>query len=214
MVAYSPVATDAAGAPRPDDELVWRVRAGETQLFATLVERHKRQVHALAYRMLGSSADAEDAAQETFVRAYTRLATYNPDGRFSSWLLAIASHWCIDCLRARGRRGTTVALGRVPESDRFISQYDGPEDSALRSAGRDEMHALLAQLPPQYRLVLTLRYYHELSYNEIAVTLGAPVSTVRMRLFRARAMLQQIVGRATPRAELPAPRLVSTASPA
>lgn len=195
MVAYSHEKDGAAGAAWPDDELVWRVRAGETQAFATLVERHKRQVHALAYRMLGSAADAEDAAQETFVRAYTRLATYNPDGRFSSWLLAIASHWCIDCLRARGRRGTTVALGRVPESDRFISQYDGPEDSALRSAGRDEMHAFLAQLPPQYRLVLTLRYYHELSYNEIAETLGAPVSTVRMRLFRARAMLQQIVAR-------------------
>lgn len=214
MVAYAPAVVDPVMISSPDDDLVWRVRAGETQAFATLVERHKRQVHALAYRMLGSAADAEDAAQETFVRAYTRLATYNPDGRFSSWLLAIASHWCIDCLRARGRRGTTVALGRVPESDRFISQYDGPEDSALRSAGRDEMHALLAQLPPQYRLVLTLRYYHELSYNEIAAALGTPVSTVRMRLFRARATLQQIVAKDEPRLEAPFARLAGASRPA
>lgn len=178
-----------------DDDLVWRVRTGDQEAFAALVERHKRQIHALAYRMLGNTADAEDAAQETFVRAYTRLETYQPDGRFGSWLLAIASHWCIDCLRARGRRAPTVTLGAVIESERFITQLDSPEELALRWAGFTEMQALLARLPASYRLVLTLRYYHDLSYSEIAAALGEPVSTVRMRLFRARAMLQRLVGR-------------------
>jgi len=179
-----------------DDELVTRVRAGEQEAFAVLVERHKRTVYNLGYRLLGNSHDADDAAQETFLRAYTRLATYAPDGRFGAWLAAICSHWCIDTMRARGRRVQTVALGRVPESDRFISQLEGPEDWALMRAGRDEVQGWLDALPPQYRTVLTLRYFQDLSYIEIAEVLGEPVSTVRMRLFRGRNLLCKIVERA------------------
>ena len=179
-----------------DDELMSRVRVGDQEAFAMLVERYKRQVYNLAYRLLGNPNDAEDAAQETFVRAYTRLATYEPDGRFGAWLSAICSHWCIDTMRARRRRVQTVALGKVPESDRFISQVDGPEDVALVADSRDEVQRWLESLPPQYRTVLTLRYFQDLSYAEIADVLDEPVSTVRMRLFRARAMLQQVVERA------------------
>ena len=179
-----------------DDELISRVRVGDQEAFATLVERYKRPVYNLAYRLLGNPNDAEDAAQETFVRAYTRLATYEPDGRFGAWLSAICSHWCIDTMRARRRRVQTVALGKVPESDRFISQVDGPEDVALVADSRDEVQRWLEALPPQYRTVLTLRYFQDLSYAEIADVLDEPVSTVRMRLFRARAMLQQVVERA------------------
>jgi RNA polymerase sigma-70 factor (ECF subfamily) len=180
---------------RTDDELVARVREGDHEAFAALVDRHKRQVYGLAYRMLGDRSDAEDAAQEAFVRAYTRLATYQPDGRFGAWLLAIASHRCIDLLRSRGRRTPTVALGKVAESDRFISQIDEPEELAIRAAVGDDVRRWLATLPPAYRLVLTLRYFHELSYSEIAATLGEPVSTVRMRLFRARGMIQAMAAR-------------------
>jgi RNA polymerase sigma-70 factor (ECF subfamily) len=179
-----------------DDELISRVRVGDQEAFATLVERYKRPVYNLAYRLLGNPNDAEDAAQETFVRAYTRLATYEPDGRFGAWLSAICSHWCIDTMRARRRRVQTVALGKVPESDRFISQVDGPEDVALVADSRDEVQRWLDALPPQYRTVLSLRYFQDLSYAEIADVLDEPVSTVRMRLFRARGMLQQVVARA------------------
>src|SRR6478672_8422293 len=122
----NPVAQFAAAST--DDELIARVRMGDQEAFATLIERYKRSVYNTAYRLLGNPNDAEDAAQETFVRAYTRLATYAPDGRFGAWLAAICSHWCIDTMRARGRRVQTVALGRVPESDRFISQMEGPEE--------------------------------------------------------------------------------------
>jgi RNA polymerase sigma factor (sigma-70 family) len=87
----------------------------------------------------------------------------------------------------------TVALGRVPECDRFVSRVDGPEELALWRAGSDEMQAWLAALPTSYRAVLVLRYYQELSYAEIAETLDEPVSTVRMRLFRARNQLSKIV---------------------
>ena len=98
-----------------DDELVARVRGGDQEAFALLVERHKRAIYNLAYRLLGTSQDADDAAQETFMRAYTRLTTYAPDGRFGAWLSAICSHWCIDTMRARQRRvgeGRGVAAHR------------------------------------------------------------------------------------------------------
>src|SRR5690349_19665381 len=178
-----------------DDELIAEVRVGDQEAFAVLVDRYKRPVYNLAYRLLGNPNDAEDAAQETFVRAYTRLATYEPDGRFGAWLSAICSHWCIDTMRARRRRVQTVALGKVTESDRFISQVDGPEEVALMADSRDEVQRWLDALPPQYRTVLSLRYFQDLSYAEIADVLDEPVSTVRMRLFRARAMLQQVVAR-------------------
>jgi RNA polymerase sigma-70 factor (ECF subfamily) len=208
--AARPPLPAAPGQPA-DDELVARVRAGDHDAFAALVERHKRLVHSLAYRILGNAADAEDAAQETFVRAYTRLATYQPDGRFGAWLGAICSHWCIDTLRARGRRVQTVALGKVPESDRFISQLEEPEAHALQRDAHDEAQRWLAALPPKYRAVLVLRYLNDLSYSEIAAALGEPVSTVRMRLFRARAMLQQVVSQE--RASQPGPARLANARP-
>ena len=176
-----------------DDALVARVQGGDRDAFAILVKRHQRAIYGVAYRILGHPADAEDAAQETFVRAYTRLDTYTPDGRFGAWVGAICAHWCIDALRARRRRVQTVALGKVPESERFISPGDGPEDAALGWAARDEMQCWLDRLGPQHRTVLMLRYVHDLSYAEIAAVLGEPVSTVRMRLFRARARLYDVV---------------------
>ncbi len=190
-----------------DDELIARVRTGDHDAFATLIERYKRSVYNTAYRLLGNPNDAEDAAQETFVRAYTRLATYAPDGRFGAWLSAICSHWCIDTLRTRRRRVQTVALGKVMESDRFISQVDGPEAIALTADSRDEVQRWLGSLPPQYRTVLTLRYFQDLSYAEIADVLDEPVSTVRMRLFRARTMLHQVVERARTQQSTPLSRM-------
>ena len=190
-----------------DDQLVTLVQEGDQAAFAILVERHQRMVYTLAYRMLGSAADAEDAAQETFVRAYTRLATYQPGGKFGAWLAAICSHWCLDLLRLRRRRVQTVALGKVPESDRFIAVGNEPEERALARDAADDVGRWLDALSPSYRAVLVLRYMHDLSYNEIADALGEPVPAVRMRLFRARRQLQGVVDRerAAGRGEPPRP---------
>ena len=171
--------------PVTDDQLVARVVGGDQGAFAQLVERYKRPVHTLAYRLIGNAADAEDAAQETFVRAYTRLTTYQPGGRFGSWLLAITSHWCIDHLRRR----RAVSLDATQATLTLPATGDLPETVALRAERREEVQGWLADLPESYRLVLVLRYWHELSYAEISATIGEPVSTVRMRLFRARQAL-------------------------
>ncbi len=186
--------TVAAPGEMEDDALVARASSGDAAAFTQFVTRHQRPVYALAYRMLRNAADAEDAAQETFVRAYTRLATYRPSGKFGAWLLAITANWCIDLARAR-RRVQTVTWGLIPESDRFLQHEEGPEARVLGRDTSDEVQGWLDALAPHYRAVLVLRYLHDLSYNEIAAAIGAPRSTVRMRLFRARQLLQTVVTR-------------------
>ncbi len=168
-----------------DDQFVLRTVSGDASAFVTLVERYKRAVYSLAYRLLGNGADAEDAAQETFVRAYTRLSSYQVGSRFGSWLLSITSHWCIDFLRRR----RAVSLDELEVRPVADETSDHPEALALQSERRDEVQRWLGSLPAPYRSVLVLRYWHDLSYTEISETTGLPVSTIRMRLFRARQLL-------------------------
>jgi RNA polymerase sigma-70 factor (ECF subfamily) len=141
--------------------------------------------------MLGDAREAEDAAQETFLRAYTHLATYQTDKKFSSWLLAIASHHCID--RLRRRRFTWLSLDELPFLDQAAGERNHPEEVAIRQEERDEVHRMLNQLPPQYRAAVILRYWYELSYREIAEVMETTESAVKSRLYRAREMLAQRV---------------------
>jgi RNA polymerase sigma-70 factor (ECF subfamily) len=171
-----------------DDVLVMRAVAGDTDAFAVLVERYRRQVYALALRRLGDATEADDAAQETFVRAYVHLASYRPGTRFASWLLAITVHWCVDQQRrqaCRARRAAPPGRHDASETDRT----DGPEALALADERRRAVGAWVGTLPADQRQVLHLYYSQELSYGEIATTLGQPISTIRMRLHRARQRL-------------------------
>lgn len=181
-----------------DDMLVERSLDGDVAAFTLLVERYKRPVYALAYRLLGNATDAEDAAQETFVRAYTRLTSYQPGSRFGSWLLAITSHWCIDSLRRKRALSLEAASEERGDIVTPASAEEQPEAMALDHERQHEVRTWLDQLPAPYRAVLELRYWQDLSYNEISETTGLPVSTVRMRLFRARQLLSTKCGAATP----------------
>ena len=163
--------------------------AGDREAFTHLVEAYQIPVYNLAYRMLGDAREAEDAAQETFLRAYTRLTTYQTDKKFSSWLLAIASHHCID--RLRRRRFTWLSLDELPFLDQAAGEQNQPEEAAIRQEERDEVRKMLDQLPPHYRAAVILRYWYELSYREIAEVMGTTESAVKSRLYRAREMLAQ-----------------------
>lgn len=173
-----------------EEETAWiqRAVAGEQEAFACLVEAYQTAVYNLAYRMLGNAAEAEDAAQETFLRAYTRLNTYDLDRKFSSWLLAIASHHCID--RLRQRRLGWLSLDELPPW-RWRASSSRPEEAVIRSEERDEVRQLLDQLPPHYRAAVILHYWYDLSYREIAETLETTESAVKSTLYRARRMLAQ-----------------------
>jgi len=174
-----------------NDETFWIVCAcrGDDEAFTQLVESYQRPVFNLCYRMLGDPAEAEDAAQETFIRAYTRLASYDVNRKFSSWLLAIASHYCIDQLRRR--RFGLVSLDDLPSGNWLSDAGPEPEQVALSHEAQHYVRALLNTLPPDYRAAVILRYWHELSYEEIAETLDATLPAIKSRLFRARQTMAQ-----------------------
>ncbi len=173
------------------DELRWIESAvrGNHEAFARLVDAYKAPVYNLAYRMLRSAPEAEDAAQEIFLRAYTKLATYDRERKFSTWLLSIASNYCIDVLRRR--RATLVELDEVAYA--VPSSAPGPESSALDHEQREAVARAISQLPDTYRLITVLRYYHDLSYEEIEHITNLSQSTVKTRLFRARRQLEELL---------------------
>jgi RNA polymerase sigma-70 factor (ECF subfamily) len=174
-----------------NDEKLWisRARRGDDEAFGQLVTVYERPVFNVCYRMLGDPAEAEDAAQETFIRAYTRIDSYDPDRKFSSWLLAIASHHCID--RLRRRRFGLVSWDDLPPWRWLPDSDPQPEEVALRNEAQRQVQELINKLPPDYKAAVILRYWHELSYEEIADALGSTLPAIKSRLFRARQMMAE-----------------------
>lgn len=179
-----------------EDEKRWiaRARQGNDEAFTQLVEVYQRPVFNLCYRMLGNPSEAEDAAQETFIRAYTQLASYDPDRKFSSWLLSIASHYCIDQLRRR--RFSVISWDDLPPWRWLPDPNPQPEEMTLRHEAQRHVRELLDTLAPDYRAAMVLRYWHELSYEEIAEALESTVPAIKSRLFRARQMMAEAAARA------------------
>jgi RNA polymerase sigma-70 factor (ECF subfamily) len=173
------------------DELRWIDAAiqGDHEAFARLVDTYKAPVYNVAYRMLRNVSEAEDAAQEIFLRVYTKLAMYDRHRKFSTWLLSIASNYCIDVLRRR--RATLVDIDEVAFA--LPSEAPGPERSALNREQRESVARAINQLPDTYRLITVLRYYHDLSYEEIEHITGLTEATVKTRLFRARRQLEELL---------------------
>lgn len=173
-----------------EQEKTWvqQACAGDQAAFASLVESYQKPVYNLAYRMLGNSVEADDAAQETFIRMYTRLHTYDSQRKFSSWLLAIASHYCIDVLRRRRINWASIE-DLPPMIELSMPETRQPEQALLNSQSADTVQQLLDTLAPAYRVPIILRYWYDMSYQEIADTMGVTESTVKTRLHRARSKL-------------------------
>lgn len=173
-----------------DSLWVQRTLAGDPQAFGELVRRYERDVFNLAYRMLNERGEAEDAAQEAFMRAYVNLDRYDPERPFKTWLLSITSNHCID--RLRRRRLTWLSLEEpLPPHPALTSDIPGPEEAMLTSERNLLVQEMLAGLSPDYRLAVVLRYWYDLSYAEIAEMLGTTESAIKSRLFRARQALAE-----------------------
>lgn len=167
--------------------LIEQALEGDRDAFSQLMHRYAGAVYGLAYRMLGGPQDAEDASQEIFLRAYLNLARFDQTRRFSTWLLSIASNYCVD--RLRRQRLTWLTLDDVAFT--LTSPQRGPEGSALQRERRETVQQALETLPEGYRLVTLLRYWHDLSYQEIAEATGLTESTIKTRLHRARHMMAE-----------------------
>lgn len=175
-----------------EQEHIWleQARAGDKAAFGRLVESYLRPVYNLTYRMLGNPSEAEDAAQETFLRAYSRLEQYNPRHKFSTWVFSIANHHCID--RLRKRRATFVSIDDNPVLQNLEGDMPLPESSVLSMERSAEVQQLLNRMDPEYRTPLILRYWEEYSYDEIAEAMDLSLSAVKSRLFRARKQMAEL----------------------
>jgi RNA polymerase sigma-70 factor, ECF subfamily len=175
-----------------EQEQLWvdQARQGDQQAFGQLVRAYQRPVFNLTYRLLGNEHEAEDAAQETFLRAYASLKQYSPDHKFSTWIFSIANHHCID--RLRKRRVTLVSIDDNPVLENLVGDQPQPEGHALaRERGR-EVQRMLEYLDPDYRTPLVLRYWEDYSYEEIAAAMELSVAAVKSRLFRARQQMAKL----------------------
>ncbi len=172
-------------------EVEWLKQAqkGDDYAFSRLVEVYQKPVYNLCYRMLGNAGDAEDAAQETFIRAYKAIRRYDPERKFSTWLLTIASNYCIDQHRRRKLPAISVDEFEAPD---IPAKTPGMEAMMIQDEYQEAVTAMLDQLKPQDRSAVILRYWYEYSYEEIAESLSMSVSAVKSRLHRARLELAEV----------------------
>ncbi|KPK65647.1 MAG: hypothetical protein AMK73_02330 [Planctomycetes bacterium SM23_32] len=181
----------ADGGPAADAGLVARARDGDVEAFGRLVERHQDHIYNAVYHLVGSEQDAEDIAQDVFMRAYSHLNGFQGRARFSTWLYgimlnAVRSHW----RRAGPRR--TVSLEGAGDETRADppATGDGPVRRAVRREHVDAVRGAIAELEEEWREIIVLRDIRGLSYEELAETLDLPAGTVKSRLHRARAALR------------------------
>jgi RNA polymerase sigma-70 factor (ECF subfamily) len=169
--------------------MVWVLQAqqGSDEAFTQLVETYQKHVYNLCYRMLGEPESAEDAAQETFLRAFQHLQRYDRKRPFATWLLSIAAHYCIDRLRRRKFSITSIDQDEneggyeLPDAD-----APNPESEVVRGEQREQIQGLLKRLDSIDRAAIVLRYWNDCSEAEIAEALNLTVSAVKSRLHRAR----------------------------
>jgi RNA polymerase sigma-70 factor (ECF subfamily) len=186
-----------------EGELVAGARAGSPTAFAALVEAYQRPIYNLCYRMLGDPGEAEDAAQEAFLRAYSQLHRYDPGRSFKTWLFAIASHHCID--RLRRRRVIWLGIDDEPllTHPALLEPRPGPEQMAVRREEEAAIQGALAKLAPRDRSAIVMRYWYDMSYEEIARVTGSTASAVKSRLHRARVCLAAVLKGAEALREMP-----------
>lgn len=174
--------------------MTWIIQAqhGNSEFFTLLVEAYQTPVYNLCYRMLGETELAEDAAQETFLKAYQNLTRYDVERSFATWLLSIAAHHCIDKLRRR--RFTSVSIDEDEEGQTELPDHSAPdpEQETVRKQEKDRLHRLLQSLDPIDRAAVVMRYWQDCSEIEIARVLKLTVPAVKSRLHRARKALAEL----------------------
>jgi RNA polymerase sigma-70 factor (ECF subfamily) len=171
-----------------DRQLVDAILGGDTAAFRLLVERESADVIAVCRRILGNPTEAEDVAQEAFLQAYRSLATYRADGSFAAWIARIAAR---QALARLVKRRPALELDEANTGAALSITGDEPEASALAGEQRAAVREAVAALPRAQRDVVALRYFGELSLEEIAQTTRTPVGTVKSRLHRALASLRE-----------------------
>lgn len=183
-----------------DYNLVTRAKGGEQRAYEELMHRYKDSIYFMALKMVNNKDDANDLTVETFGKAFENLEKYKPDFAFSTWLYRIATNNCIDFIRKKKIK--LVSIDSI-EGDEEGSSHPmqirsdtlNPEEMAIKKQKTEQLKKIIEQLPPRYKVLIKLRYFEELSYDEIAEQLDIPLGTVKAQLFRARDLLSNIMDR-------------------
>ncbi|MFN5416971.1 MAG: RNA polymerase sigma factor [Flavobacteriia bacterium] len=181
-----------------DLDLVDRAKSGSQQAFGELMDRYRESIYFMMFKMVRNQDDADDLTIEAFGKAFSRLEQYTPNFAFSTWLFKIASNNCIDFMRKKRVKVTSMDTG-FTSSDGEVFYIDAkssgqdPEEAIIHSQKVKHMRSLVEKLKPRYRELVELRYFEELSYEEISETLNLPLGTVKAQLFRARDYLAVLI---------------------
>lgn len=181
----------------PDAQLMLKFKEGDTKSFEELMEKHQKLVINTAYRLIEDRVEAEDIAQEVFLRVYNQSQSYKPQAKFSTWLLKITKNLCLNRLRGK-RRHPVVSFdspveteeGKVPR-DIPAPVQARPDVFLERKELRDLIRKSIESLPPKQRMVVILAKYDNLPYQEIARVMGCSVTAVKLRLHRAKVRLKE-----------------------
>ncbi len=172
-----------------EQSLIRRAQKGDHDAFAALVDEHQRYVYNLALRVVKDENEALDLAQETFVRAWTALPNFRAQSQFRTWLYRITTNLCYN--RLPNLRRSLNDLGDDVIEDIPETTFDSPAHKFELGETRTHLYKAIDELDANYKLLVTLRYQHELSYDEIASTLNLPLGTVKTGIFRAKEQLRK-----------------------
>jgi RNA polymerase sigma-70 factor (ECF subfamily) len=193
--AVHPDAGSAAPLSAADQDLYWmeRVAKGDMEAFQALIEAHQSRVVGAVAKMLGDEMDAEDIAQQVFIRVWKSAGRYRPTAKFTTWLFKITRNLVFNELRRRKRHPVTPL--QAEEEERFFQPADNggmsPDESLLDLELNDAVQMAIDALPETQRMAIVLRRYEEMPYEEIGHVLGLSVPAVKSVLFRARAELRE-----------------------
>lgn len=183
---------------KKDFELVEKAKNEDQKAYAELLKRYRRPVYHLVLKMVRNQEDAEDLTIEAFSKAFKNLPKFNPEYTFSTWLFRIATNNCIDFIRKKKLNTTSIDTTfqddggddmRMEIKDKDLN----PQESAIRDQKIALIRAIVTKLPMKYQVLVKLRYFDELSYEEIAGEIDAPLGTVKAQLHRARELLYDLV---------------------
>jgi len=167
-----------------DRDLILRARRGDSEAYGELVTRYQTNVFNVCYRILHERGEAEDLAQESFIRAYDRINIFDIEREFGPWIRRVAANLCLNHLESRRNIAEL-------NDEKDASESQRPEAALEIYEKSEQIRRALASLPAHYRVVIELRHYQEMSYDEIAGELNIPLSDVKSHLFRARKLLAE-----------------------
>jgi RNA polymerase sigma-70 factor (ECF subfamily) len=179
--------------------LVESAKEGSQKAYAELMQRYKDSIYFMVLKMVNNKDDAMDITVTTFAKAFENLEKYRPDYAFSTWLFRIATNGSIDFIRKKKLQTTSIDfVSKENEDNRAFeikSDVLNPEETSIKKQQTEQLKEIIEKLPPRYKTLIILRYYDELSYEEISQQLDLPLGTVKAQLFRGRDLLYNVINR-------------------